>query len=275
MGCRLTDARLDATRGIDARFDGSDLMGASLVASNLAFSSFRRAVLDGAQLQSTTFFKADLRNASFAQTMRHGADFEEADTTGIVGGNGSPTVWSAYAADCGAPSFAGALRHYLALKSLSGHGAELGLRAVEAGIESSSELQREVRGLLTSQFGWRVQLVGACVVECGGLDAETAQTLWSAIDAGSWVSPQLVVAAARNDLRFVERALPALAKGHLPIKARGAVAAALLSWFPGALAPDQRMKAMELGSTEREGFSIAPRWAARLDTLMEACEPTL
>ena len=271
VGCRLTAARLDAVNGLDSRFDDAALEGASLCASNFAFTSFRRARLEGAQLHSTTFFNADLRNASFVKTMRHGADFEDADTNGIVGGNASPTAWR----DLAAPSFAGALRSYLSLMRLSGHSAEVGLRAVEAGIESTSALPQEVRGLLTSQVGWRVQLIGACAIVCGGLDAETAQTLWSAIEARSWVSPQLVVAAARADPRFVERAVPALANAHVPTKSRGALAAVLLAWFPAALLPEQRMKAMELGSTEREGFAIALRWAARFDALMEPVEVSL
>ena len=72
----------DAVRALDGRFDSVHVTGAaSFTAANLAFTSFRRAFLEGADLSASTFFKADLRNASLQKTRRHHTDFEEADTT--------------------------------------------------------------------------------------------------------------------------------------------------------------------------------------------------
>jgi hypothetical protein len=247
----------------------SVLRFARLVAANLAFSSFRHASLDGADLTAATFLKADLRNCSFQSTVRVGTDFEEADTTCVFGGGAQSTVWTAYATDCNAPSFAGALRYYMSLKGLFGHGTDLGLRAIEAAIERSPDPQQEMRGLLTSRLGWRVQLIGACALMCGGTVAETAGVLWNVIERGSWVSPQLVAAAARCDPRFVERAHLAIGDPQVPMKARGAIAAMLLTFFREGLAADVARSATELGSTEQEGFLIAPRWAARMDELTE------
>lgn len=265
----MEDAKFDAVRALDARFDRALLNGSTLVAANLAFTSFRHASLDGADLRSATFFSADLRNASFKATARSQTDFEEADTTCVVdGGEMRPSVWTAFARECGAASFAGALRHYMPMMGINGPGAETGLRAIEAAIEHSQDLQLELRGLLTSRLGWRVQLIGGCALMLGGAEAQTVDALWSVV-GNSWVSPQLVVAASRCDPRFVERAPHVMADASVPAKCRGAIAAALLTWFRDSIDSYVARTATALGSTAREGFAVAPRWATRFEAMTE------
>jgi hypothetical protein len=93
--------------------------------------------------------------------------------------------------------------NYLALLNL-GASSE---RAID---EVSRALREETAPVSFNSFmsdgGWRPHLVGAtaCLLDRDGtLDR---LQLWSAADAGSWVSPQLVVAAMFSDAEFVSRA---------------------------------------------------------------------
>ncbi len=268
VAASLVGARMDAVRGLDGRFDRALLTGSSFIAANLAFTSFRHSLLDGADLRSATFFKADLRTASFRATTRAGVDFEEADTSCVLGGGARSDAWTATASACNAPSFASALRHFLSLLRL-GDRAEPGLRAIEAGIECSQDPQHEVRGVLSSQLGWRIHLIAASAIALGGADEDTLELLWSVISRGSWASPQLVAAAALSDPKFVERAVPLLSDARVPSKGRGAVAAELLTRFRASIGSRAETIALELGATERDGFSFAAEWSARFEDLTE------
>jgi hypothetical protein len=264
-GATLKDVQLDAVNATEARFDSAHVEGtATFVASNLAFTSFRRARLDGADLSGATFFSADLRNASFRQTRRHATDFEEADTTCVHVEVTRPTIWTKYAGDCGAPSFSAALAHYSSLKGL---GSERALRAVEAGVERADSVVDEVRGLLTSELGWRVQIVGACAIAMAAAEPELVDLLWDHIRANSWVSPQLAVAVKLIDDDFAAHAAAVLADESVSLKARGAVAA--------LLAPGEVDAGLErtLAVTGKEGFELAKRWSHRLDMLTEELGP--
>ncbi len=267
VGSSLEEARFEAVRAHDVRFDRARLRGASFVAANLAFTSFRHAALDGADLRSATFLKADLRNAVVSASLRTGTDFEEADTTCVVGGDPRPSEWGELANAHHARSFASALRQWRSFMRLTGPAAELGLRAIEAAIEAASDHQQALRGLLAPQRDWRVALIGAVGMLSGGADQQTVELGWTHLERGSWVSPQLVVAAARADPGFVERASRVLAEARVQAKTRGALAAALLTWFPERLDPTVARLASDLSSSEREGFLIAVRWAQRFDEL--------
>lgn len=267
VGATMVGTKLDAVCALDARFDGALMTGATLTAANLSFTSFRHASLANADLSAATFFGADLRNALLLSSSRAGTDFEDADTTCASSGAAArPSQWREDAAQCGAPSFASALQHYSALMNLRGSLAAVGLRAVEAGIADSNDHLRQVRGLLLSRIAWRVPLISACALMLGGSNAKTNEVLWRVV-GHSFVSPQLVVAAANCDAHFIERAAPMLADANVPLKCRGAIAAMLLSGFGNRLDSYVERTATTLVSTEREGSSIARKWATRFEEL--------
>jgi hypothetical protein len=68
-----------------------------------------------------------------------------------------------------------------------------------------SDAQRWVSALLTDP-GWRLHLVAAIAFLLDQPKALVCAPLWSAIDAGSWVTPQLVVTALFSDPAFPTRA---------------------------------------------------------------------
>lgn len=241
----MNHANFDAVRAMDARFDRAVLHGASCVAANFAFTSFRHADLDGSNVTGATFFTADLRNARFENTVRTHADFEDADTTCV-----SRTA-----------PFGVARRFYLGVN-------ERMLRAVEAAIECSDDAQADLQRLLRSaEFGWRDRVVASTGVMLAGANATTVEALWNALEESSWASPQLMVAAAKHDPALVERAVRFLQKSHLRQKTREACAAALLTWFRDSISLElaDSLKSFE-GS---EGFRVATRWAARFDELTQ------
>lgn len=265
VGACLSDATLDAVCAVDATFEGARLDRASLVAANLAFTSFRHACLEAADLSAATLFKADLRNASVEASHRLATDFEDSDTSCVAGRTLRKSEARTIAHACGAPVFADALPHSLSLMNLGGYGAELGLRAVEAAVECDRD---QVRGLITTPFGWRVQLVGACAVALGGADAVTIGAVWESIERGSWVSPQLVAVISRCDPQFFERAVSVMTNPTVREKSRAAAAQALLSWFRSRLDPSMERLAIELTNTVHEA-AITQRWHARLEELTE------
>lgn len=254
VACSLQDARLDAVRGLDTRFDRATLRGSSFVAANLAFTSFRHSDLLRSNLSVATFLNADLRNASLRECARSMTDFEGADTTCIDVDVELETKWTQLAREAHAPSFAGALRHHMSFLHLNGFGAELALRAAEAAIENSTELQIELIGLLQSQRGWRAQTIVACAALLGGASEETLDAMWSAITVGSWASPQLLVAVSKLDPEFRERADRLAERSKVDPKTRGAISACL----------QQTPQA-----TERVGFELASKWLARVESLTE------
>lgn len=79
------------------------------------------------------------------------------------------------------------------------------LMLVQTAIESGEVPGGFIHSLL-ADGNWRSHIVGAGAVLLHEKPREFAQSLWSAIDAGSWVSPQLVVTVFLIDPEFVEQA---------------------------------------------------------------------
>jgi hypothetical protein len=67
------------------------------------------------------------------------------------------------------------------------------------------DAQRWVKALLADP-GWRLHLVAAIAFLLDQPKALDCAPVWSAIDAGSWVTPQLVVTALFSDPTFPTRA---------------------------------------------------------------------
>jgi hypothetical protein len=71
--------------------------------------------------------------------------------------------------------------------------------------QSSENPHLEVVKLL-EQTDWRPHLVAAVALSVLDYDSKSIRKLWAAIDAGSWVTPQLAVAAFLKDPGFSEAA---------------------------------------------------------------------
>ena len=92
---------------------------------------------------------------------------------------------------------------YLELLNL-GSGADRAIDRVAVALQAPAAI--ESFDTLMSDGGWRPHLVGAmaCLLDrAGQLDR---RQLWNAADGGSWVGPQLVVAALLSDPEFEVRA---------------------------------------------------------------------
>ncbi len=61
-------------------------------------------------------------------------------------------------------------------------------------------------GRLLDENNWRFHIVAAVALSVLGFDGPTLTKLWGAFDAGSWVTPQLAVAAYLRDPGFSENA---------------------------------------------------------------------
>jgi hypothetical protein len=75
---------------------------------------------------------------------------------------------------------------------------------LEAALDDGGDWRAEALALLAG--GWRDQVTAAGAIALRGADDELAAALWHAVDASSWVSPQLVAAAAVADGGFEARA---------------------------------------------------------------------
>lgn len=91
---------------------------------------------------------------------------------------------------------------HLELLSLQGAGADVVIDRIQVAMRSE-ELARWV-DVLFDDPNWRAHLVGAIAVLLDGGTKLTTESLWRAIDAGSWVTPQLVVTAYFADPHFSE-----------------------------------------------------------------------
>jgi hypothetical protein len=91
---------------------------------------------------------------------------------------------------------------HLELLNLQGPGADVVIDRIQVAIQSE-ELARWVDALFDDP-NWRPHLVGAIAILLDGGAKLTTEPLWHAIDAGSWVTPQLVVTAYFADPLFPE-----------------------------------------------------------------------
>jgi hypothetical protein len=109
---------------------------------------------------------------------------------------------------------------YLALLHLpSGHSPFSKLaRAVEA----STDLDGELAALLAER-DWRCHLMAASAMLELGANEARLESLWRALDGGSWAAPQLVAIAFLLDREFEPRARKRILDGIWP-KAAGALA---------------------------------------------------
>ena len=77
---------------------------------------------------------------------------------------------------------------------------------------SVSDPYKDIGRLLVDQ-NWRPHLVAAVALSVSVFNRNAFDQLWFAMDAGSWVTPQLAAAAFLRDPAFVERARERLASG--------------------------------------------------------------
>lgn len=155
-------------------------------------------------------------------------------------------------------------------------------------------------GRLLDERDWRLHLVAAVALSAIGYDCTAFNKLWSAFDAGSWVTPQLAVVASLRDPDFsdrarvrvqsrcpvdtsrfssmtpLERLVAAGPAGALERSAKAACALIyLVSLFPGPLdwlttelaSPDI---ATLLSEDRDHASSIAEHWLASLKAILNA-----
>lgn len=105
--------------------------------------------------------------------------------------------------------------------------------------------------VLLDDPNWRPQIVGAvaCLIES---EADVLDNIWQAVDAGSWVTPQLCVVAYFIDPQFL-------------VRARDRIEARCLVSPPEGLTPAERHSA-----TGPEGVTM--RSAKMLASLLALCE---
>ncbi len=82
-------------------------------------------------------------------------------------------------------------------------GADASLMLVQQGISISRDRVGEILKLL-NENDWRPHLVAACAIALGVNDTQVLDAAWMRFDEGSWVSPQLAVAAFIADSGFAQ-----------------------------------------------------------------------
>ena len=92
---------------------------------------------------------------------------------------------------------------YLKLLHLQGDGVDTAIRQVKAVVHEAIWEPYAIE--LLSGPDWRPHLV-VCVALISKPKQEVLEALWQAFDSGSWVAPQLAVAAYFSDPKFAERA---------------------------------------------------------------------
>lgn len=92
--------------------------------------------------------------------------------------------------------------YYMSLLALDGDNAREALERVAQGLKLSPHSEDELVTLLYPDRGWRQNLVGLTGVVLRGSFNRLVAALWKAFDAGSWVMPQLAVAAFLRDPDF-------------------------------------------------------------------------
>jgi hypothetical protein len=94
---------------------------------------------------------------------------------------------------------------YLALLHLDSPDAKSVVSSVVKCGQASRTPHRDIARLL-DESNWRPHIVAAVAVAALRYDPQSMQQLWVAFDAGSWVAPQLAVAAYLRDPNFCELA---------------------------------------------------------------------
>jgi hypothetical protein len=97
---------------------------------------------------------------------------------------------------------------YLKLLNLHGSDTDVVIDRIQSSMRSE-EVVRWIDALFDDP-NWRAHLVGAIAVLLDGGARLTTAPLWRAIDAGSWVTPQLVVTAYFADPKFPEHLIARL-----------------------------------------------------------------
>ncbi|QDE87184.1 hypothetical protein BHS07_22110 [Myxococcus xanthus] len=217
---RLNHASLHACVALGTQWDDAQLEGTRLTASNLTGSSFRRARFRDAQLEQTILLNADLRNADLRDARLFLCDLEGALLT-CVQWNPPRTypVTSQHLAEiarrAGFPSFIEPLLVPGGIMDLLHMSNRQVLLHVEAAIEASTDVQSELRAILHEK-NWRIVLMAAAGIVLAGADEVTLAALWARIDEGSWVHPQLTVAAVLRDPSCDDRVRERLMHHELP-----------------------------------------------------------
>jgi hypothetical protein len=96
----------------------------------------------------------------------------------------------------------GAPHLYISLLWLSSPEA---VEEVHMAAQRSSELDEELSALLDG-INWRPHVVAATAIALGYGTEPSIEELWSTFDRGSWVTPQLAVAASMRDPEFESKA---------------------------------------------------------------------
>ncbi len=94
---------------------------------------------------------------------------------------------------------------YLALLNLSSREANQAVSSVVECCRKSADPYQEI-GRLLDEPNWRFHIVAAVALSVLGYDEPTFIKLWAAFDPGSWVTPQLAVAAYLRDPNFSDNA---------------------------------------------------------------------
>lgn len=123
------------------------------------------------------------------------------------------------------------------------------------------EVERDICSMLDAS-GWRPHLVACIALLCGRTTPRTLWFLWRAIQANSWVAPQLVATASLVDPEFADKALWVLSSAHADSKSAGALAAMLIEQQdPDEDQPEDVARGMELGeSNPDDPIHIARTW---------------
>jgi hypothetical protein len=165
--------------------------------------------------------------------------------------------------------------------------------------KASATAHEEIARLL-DELNWRPHLVAAVAVSAQEYDHTSMAKLWATFDSGSWVAPQLAVAAYLRDPNFLELASvrilarcplePSRLTSMTPLerhvaagpggeRARSGKAAASLVRLVGLLRPSPEWLAIELSSSDLvallaedvdESAQITETWLAELSALLRA-----
>jgi hypothetical protein len=188
---------------------------------------------------------------------------------------------------------------YLALLHLDSPEAMHAVSSVVKCCETSATAHTEIARLL-DELNWRPHLVAAVAVSAQEHDHTSMARLWTTVDSGSWVTPQLAVAAYLRDPNFSELARVRIlarcplesskltsmtplerhsAAGPGGIRTRSGKAAASLVRLVGLIRPSPEWLATELASPDLVALlaedvdgsaQIAETWLAKLRTLLKA-----
>lgn len=259
-GASLVRVRAGFVVGRGADLTGADLREAWLEGANLAGAALAGTRLSGARLAGATLGGADLTGADLRGAHLYGVDLDGARLVRARSDADRLRRASPLAARTGFPALAGVVPRAAPLLHLVDTAALVDL--VDDRVGRAADPPREVAALLDDP-DWRAQLVGVVAALVCPPDAWLDERLWSALDRGSFVSPQLAVAVYLRDPLFVGRAAPLLDPYASPKRA-GALAALVDRAGPvepRARQAVERISALLARGGERSGDFGAARWA--------------